>query len=266
LLRQQKRYEDALVVYDQLFQRNPQSLNLQLGRTVIAYQAKRISEAEAKAVLDNWLATQPATNTPPELYSLVEVLPLYPERETLYTYLAEVDPGNIPMQLRVVEAIAKRNPAQARARVRQLMARLPQNANSYNLQGQLARASGDLSLAGKIYENILAQQPDNLTALAALGGIRFEQQRFDAAENIYARVLEQKPEDKEARRSVADLTAILDKPLAALGQMEDLQVEQMRQGSSDAELSRRMQQIQEEFLQRRGFQPPWEDYQRRLGK
>ncbi|PAX52556.1 hypothetical protein CK510_18725, partial [Brunnivagina elsteri CCALA 953] len=80
------------------------------------------------------------------------------------------------------------------------------------------------------------------------------------------RVIEQKPEDKEARRAVADLTAILDKPLAALGQMEDLQVEQMRQGSSDAELSRRIQQVQEEFLQRRGFQPPWEDYQRRPGK
>jgi cellulose synthase operon protein C len=266
LLRQQKRYEDALVVYDQLFQRNPQSLNLQLGRTVIAYQAKRISEAEAKAVLENWLATQPATNTPPELYSLVEALPLYSERETLYTYLAEVDPGNIPMQLRVVEAIAKRNPAQARARVRQLMARLPQNENSADLQAQLARAAGDLNLAGKIYENILAQQPDNLTALAALGGIRFEQQRFDAAENVYTRVIEQKPEDKEARRAVADLTAILDKPLAALGQMEDLQVEQMRQGTSDAELSRRMQQLQEDFLQRRGFQPPWEDYQRRPGK
>ncbi|NJR16059.1 MAG: tetratricopeptide repeat protein [Calothrix sp. CSU_2_0] len=266
LLRQQKRYEDALVVYDQLFQRNPQSLNLQLGRTTIAYQAKRISEAEAKATLENWLATQPATNTPPELYGLVETLPLYPERETLYSYLAELDPSNIPMQLRVVEAIAQRNPAQARARVRQLMARLPQNANSADLQAQLARAAGDLSLAGKIYENILAQQPDNLTALAALGGIRFEQQRFDVAENVYARVIEQKPEDKEARRAVADLTAILDKPLAALGQMEDLQVEQMRQGSSDAELSRRMQQIQEEFLQRRGFQPPWEDYQRRPGK
>ncbi|BAZ38758.1 tetratricopeptide repeat family protein [Calothrix sp. NIES-4101] len=265
LLRQQKRYEDALVVYDQLFQRNPQSLNLQLGRTVIAYQAKRISEAEAKAVLENWLATQPATNTPPELYNLVEVLPLYPERETLYTYLAEVDPGNIPMQLRVIEAIAKRNPAQARARVKQLMARLPQNANSFDLQAQLARAAGDLSLAGKIYESILAQQPDNLTALTALGGIRFEQQRFNEAENIYGRVLEQKPEDQEARRAVADLTAILDKPLAALGQMEDLQVEQMRQGSSDADLSRRMQQIQEEFLQRRGFQPAWEDYQRRGG-
>jgi cellulose synthase operon protein C len=266
LLRQQKRYEDAFVVYEELAARNPQNQNLQLGRTAIAYQAKRISEGEAKAVLENWLATQPATNTPPELYSLVEVLPLYPEREMLYTYLAEVDPNNIAMQLRVVEAIAQRSPAQARARVKQLMASLPQNANSYQLQGQLAAAAGDLKLAGKIYESILAQQPDNITALAALGGIRFEQQRFDAAEKIYSQVLEQKPGDKEARRAVADLTAILDKPLSALAQMENLQVEKMRQGTPDGDLTQRMQQIQEDFLQRRGFQPPWEDYQRRTGK
>ncbi len=266
LLRQQKRYDDAFVVYEQLAARNPQNQNLQLARTTIAYQAKQISEGEAKAVLENWLATQPATNTSPELYGLVETLPLYPEREMLYTYLAEVDPSNIPMQLRVVQALAQRSPAQARARVKQLIASLPQNANSYQLQAQLARAAGDLKLAGKIYESIVAQQPDNVTALGALAGIRFEQQRFDSAERIYSRVLEQKPEDTEARRAVADLTAILDKPLSALAQMENLQVEQMRQGSPDANLTRRMQQVQEDFLQRRGFQPPWEDYQRRTGK
>lgn len=266
LLRQQKRYDDAFVVYEQLAARNPQSQNLQLARTAIAYQAKRISEGEAKAVLENWLATQPATNTPPEFYNLVEVLPLYPEREMLYTYLAEVDPNNIAMQLRVVQALAQRSPAQARARVKQLMASLPQNANSSQLQAQLAAAAGDLKLAGKIYESILAIQPDDVTALAALAGIRFEQQRFDSAEQIYSQVLEQKPEDKEARRAVADLKAILDKPLSALAQMENLQVEQMRQGTPDGNLTRRMQQIQEDFLQRRGFQPPWEDYQRRKDK
>ncbi|BAZ12960.1 tetratricopeptide repeat family protein [Calothrix sp. NIES-4071] len=266
ILRQQKRYDEALVVYDELMSRNPQSQEMQLGRAAIAYQARRISEAEAKGILENWLSTQPATNTPPELYSLVEVLPLYESKEALYNYLAELDPNNIAMQLRVVEAISSRSPSQARARVKQLMARLPQNASSYDLQAQLAKASGDLNQAGKIYERVLAQQPDNLTALSALAGIRFEQQRFADSENIYSKVIEEKPEDLDARRAVADLTAILDKPLSALAQMEDLQVEKMRQGSPDPELSRRMQQVQEEFLQRRGFQPPWEDYLRRGGK
>lgn len=265
ILRQQKRYSEALVVYDELMSRNPQSQEMQLGRAAIAYQARRISEAEAKGILENWLSTQPATNTVPELYSLVEVLPLYPEREALYNYLAELDSNNIAMQLRVIEATASRSPAEARARVKQLMARLPQNASTYDLQAQLAKAAGDLKGAGKIYERVLAQQPDNLTALSALAGIRFEQQQFASAENIYSKVIEEKPEDLDARRAVADLTAILDKPLSALAQMEDLQVEKMRQGTQDPELSRRMQQVQEEFLQRRGFQPPWEDYLRRGG-
>ncbi|MBF2067058.1 MAG: tetratricopeptide repeat protein [Calothrix sp. C42_A2020_038] len=265
ILQQQKRYDEALVVYDELISRSPQSQETLLGRAAIAYQARRISEAEAKSILENWLSTQPATNAPPELYSLVQVLPLYPEKEALYNYLAELDPSNIAMQLRVVEALASRSPSQARARVKQLIARLPQNANTYDLQAQLARASGDLKLAGKIYESVLAQQPDNLAALSALAGIRFEQQRFASAENIYSKVIEEKPEDLEARRAVADLTAILDKPLSALAQMEDLQVEKMRQGSPDPDLSRRMQQVQEEFLQRRGFQPPWEDHLRRGG-
>lgn len=266
ILRQQKRFDEALVVYDELMSRNPQSQEMQLGRAAIAYQARRISEVEAKGILENWLSTQPATNTPPELYSLVEILPLYPEREALYNYLAEIDPNNIAMQLRVVEAISDRSPAEARARVRQLIARLPQNASTFELQAQLARAAGDLNEAGKIYESVLAQQPDNLAALSALGGIRFEQQRFAAAEGIYSKIIEEKPEDLDARRAAADLTAILDKPLSALAQMENLQVEKMRQGSTDPELSQRMQQVQEEFLQRRGFQPPWEDYLRRGGK
>jgi cellulose synthase operon protein C len=265
LRKQQKRYDDALVIYDQLLTRSPQSQNIQLGRTAIAYQAKRLSEGEAKAVLENWLATQPATNTPPELYTLVQVLPVYPERENLYEYLAELDPGNIPMQIRVVETIAQRNPAEARGKVKQLIARLPQTASSAQLQAQLLQAAGDLKQAGKIYESILAQEPDNLNALAALGGIRFEQRQFGSAEQIYSQFLEQKPNDADARRAVADLTAILDKPLAALNQMEQLQVKQMREGGTDRELSQRMQQIQEEFLQRRGFQPAWEDYERRQG-
>ncbi|MHC5599018.1 MAG: tetratricopeptide repeat protein [Nostoc sp.] len=260
---QQKRFDEAVTVYDQLIVRNPQNLSIQLGRASIAYQAKRISQPEAEAVLNNWLATQPATNTPPELYSLLGTLPTDPQKEALYSYLLEADPSSIPLQLRLLQVIAKRNPAQARARMKQLIARIPKTSDSYQLQAELARSVGDLNLASSSYENILAQQPDNIDALAALGGIRFEQRRFESAQEIYAQVLAQKPEDKGARHALAGLNAILDQPLTALAQLEQLQLEAASEGGIDSDTSRQIQQIQTDFLQRRGFQPPWEDYQRR---
>ncbi|WP_017315290.1 tetratricopeptide repeat protein [Mastigocladopsis repens] len=260
---QQRRFDEALAAYDELIARQPQNVTTQLGRTSIAYQGKKLSEQEAEAVLNNWLATQPATNTPPELFSLVGVLPAQPQRQSLYNYLIQVDPSYLPVQLRLVQVIAKRNPTEAQARVKQLIARLPNNVNTYQLQGELARAIGDLDLAGKAYENILAQQPDNLDALATLGGIRFQQRRFEAAQQIYSQVVAQKPQDKDARRALAGLSAIQDQPLTALSQLEQLELEQISQGTTDTEVSRQSQQIQEDFLQRRGFQPPWENYERR---
>ncbi|MEH2407568.1 tetratricopeptide repeat protein [Nostoc sp.] len=260
---QQKRFDEAVTVYDQLIARNPENLSIQLGRASIAYQAKRISQPEAEAVLNNWLATQPATNTPPELYSLLGTLPTDPQREALYSYLLEADPNSYPLQLRLLQVIAKRNPAQAQARMKQLIARIPKTSDSYQLQAELARSVGDFNLAGSTYENILAQQPDNIDALAALGGIRFEQRRFESAQEIYAQVLAQKPEDKGTRHALAGLNAILDQPLTALAQLEKLQLEAATEGGIDSDASRQIQQIQTDFLQRRGFQPPWEDYQRR---
>ncbi|MBG1258344.1 tetratricopeptide repeat protein [Nostoc commune] len=260
---QQKRFDEAVTVYDQLIARNPQNLSIQLGRASIAYQAKRISQAEAEAVLNNWLATQPATNTPPELYSLIGTLPTDPQKEALYSYLVETDPSSIPLQLRLLQVIAKRNPAQAQARMKQLIARIPNTSDSYQLQAELARSVGDFNLASSTYQNILAQQPDNIDALAALGGIRFEQRRFESAQEIYAQVVAQKPEDKGARHALAGLNAILDQPLTALAQLEKLQLEAAAEGGIDSDASRQIQEIQTDFLQRRGFQPPWEDYQRR---
>ncbi|MEO1430570.1 MAG: tetratricopeptide repeat protein [Cyanobacteria bacterium J06633_8] len=260
---QQKRFDEALVVYEQVLKRNPQDITAQLGRTSVAYQAKRISKNEAESVLDNWLATQKATNTPPELYSLVTQLPTDPNREALYNYLVEVDSSSIRLQQHLLESIAQRNPREARLRMKQLISMAPDNNNIQQRVALLAKAVGDLDMASKAYENILQQEPDDIDALAALGGIRFEQRRFESAEEIYSTVLEQNPQDKEARRALAGLNAILDKPLAAMKALEQLQIEQIATGEKNPEISNQMQQIQEDFLQRRGFQPPWESYERR---
>ncbi|MGB6294643.1 MAG: tetratricopeptide repeat protein [Rivularia sp. (in: cyanobacteria)] len=260
---QQKRFDEALVVYEQVIKRNPEDITAQLGQTSVAYQAKRISKPQAEAVLDNWLATQKATNTPPELYSLVTQLPTDPNREALYNYLVELDPSSIRLQQRLLESIAQRNPAEARMRMKQLIANAPNNNKVQQRVALLAKAIGDLKTASEAYENILKEEPDDIDALAALGGIRFEQRRFNSAEEIYSTVLEQNPQDTQARRALAGLNAIFDKPLAAMKALEQLQIEQIASGEKDPGISNQMQQIQEDFLQRRGFQPPWESYERR---
>ena len=257
---QQNRPVEALAIFDQLVARNPQELTLQLARASLAYQAKLIPESQAEAVLNYWLQTQPATNAPPELFALVGLLPPDPKREPLYNVLVQIDPNNIPMQLRLLQVIAKRNPAQARARVTQLVARDPNNIGNYLLQGQLAQGIGELDVATKAYETFLSAQPYNIDALSALGGIRFQQRRFDRATELYSQALALKPDDLAIRQSLISLKAAQDQQMEALAALEALQVEQIQKGTPSSDLSRQMQQIQEGFLQRRGFQPPWERF------
>jgi tetratricopeptide (TPR) repeat protein len=257
---QQNRPAEALFIFDQLIARNPQDLTLQLARTSLAYQAKLITESQAEAVLNYWLASQRSTNAPPELFTLVGTLPADLKREPLYNALVQIDPNNIPVQLRLLQVIAKRNPAEAKARVTQLVARNPNTIGAYLLQGELARGIGELDLASKAYETILSAQPNNLEALSALGGIRFQQRRFDSATQLYSQALALKPDDLGIRRSLISLEAVQDRQLAALQALEQLQLEQIQKGAPSSDVSRQMQQIQEGFLQRRGFQPPWERY------
>lgn len=257
---QQNRAVEAVAIFDQLVARNPQDVTLQLARASLAYQAKLIPEAQAEAVLNYWLSTQPYTNAPPELYTLVGLLPAEPRREPLYNALVQIDPNNIPVQLRLLQAIAKRNPAEAKIRVAQIVASNPNNINSYLLQGQLAQGIGDLDLASRAYQTILSAQPFNVDVLSALGGVRFQQRRFDSATELYSQALALKPGDVGLRQSLIGLDTAQDKPLAALAALEALSIEQAQKGGINYDVSRQRQQIQEGFLQRRGFQPSWERY------
>src|SRR4028118_2170200 len=66
----QGRADEAIALYDQLIQQNPNDLRAVLGRANLAYQAKRITQAEAEAVLNRWLQTQSPNDTTPELFRL----------------------------------------------------------------------------------------------------------------------------------------------------------------------------------------------------
>ena len=259
----QNRFDDALKLYDQLMASNPDDLQLQLGRTAVAYQARRISEVEAEAVLNRFLQSRPS-ETPQELYTLVGILPTSERRESLYTSLIEADPTNVSVQVRFIQLLARRDPNQARAQANRLIARVRQtttndrdNVSLLLLKGQLEQTLGNLDRADAAYQAILNLQPENLDAMSALGGVRFQQRQFESASRLYAEILDLDPDNRVAMRSLAELSAAQGNPLAALDQFERLKIEQ---GSSDSELEQRIQKLQEDMLQQRGFQPPWERY------
>jgi tetratricopeptide (TPR) repeat protein len=252
----QGRLDEALTVYDQLLSRDPQNVAVQIGRASLAYQAKRLSTSEAETLLDLWLQ-QSASETPPELLSLVGSLPPDPKREQLYDRLLQVEPDNLSIQRRSLQVLAKRDPDQARSRLKAIVSRNRDNVDAYSIQGELASSLGELQLASTAYQEILQRQPSNLDALSALGGIRFEQKRYSEATQLYRQVLALQPNNWDAHRILAELSLAQDQPFAGLSQ---LQQAQSLQGGTNSVIADRIQQIKVDRLKRRGFQPSWERY------
>lgn len=255
----QGRLAPARTLYEQLLVDDPEDLTSQLGLTSIQYQTQQISAADAEAVLDRWLVTEPVPEPPPELFNLAGVLPPTPDRLPLYRALLTVEPDDFAVNRRLVQVLAVTDREAAIAHVEQLIARQPDNINVYYVQGELGQALGDLDLASRAYETILAVQPENPDALSALGGVRFQQRRYREAEALYNQVLSLRPEDLETRRVLAELSAAQDQPLTALEQLRQLQ-SQTTDEATAARLEQRIQQLEVDFLRRRGFQPTWERY------
>ncbi|HEY9628493.1 MAG TPA: tetratricopeptide repeat protein [Coleofasciculaceae cyanobacterium] len=253
----QGRLPEAVAVYDRLLQLNPQDDRLLLGRASLAYQAKLILQAEAEAVLDRWLASHTLTDTSPELVSLTAALPADPRREALYTALLQENPESPALQLRYVQVLATRSPAQAQAYVNRLIANDPANVSAYFVQGEVAQTQGNLSLASRAYQAILEQDPQNVDALSALGGVRFQQRRYDSASQLYTSALALEPENAIAQTALISLTAAQGKRLTAIEQLEALQ---QSAAIANPDLARQQQLLEEGFLQQRGFQPPWERF------
>ena len=252
----QGRLDDALTVYDQLLNRDPQNGDAQLGRASLAYQAKRLSESEAETVLDRWLQ-QSTSDAPPELFSLVGALPPAPEREQLYDRLLQVEPDNLPVLRRSLQVLAKRDPGQARSQIKAIVSRDRDNVDAYFIQGELAGSLGELQLASTAYQEILQRQPNNVDALSALAGVRFEQKRYPEATKLYRQVLAFRPNSWDVHRILAELSLAQDQPFSGLRQLQQAQT---LQGGANPVIADRIQQIKVDRLKRRGFQPSWERY------
>ncbi|MEP0911969.1 tetratricopeptide repeat protein [Leptolyngbya sp. GB1-A1] len=213
-------YREALLLYNQAIALNPQDPAQQLGQASLQYQANMLSRSEAEAILRSWLTSQPLTNTPPELYSLVAALPANPAYEMLYRALVQADPTQIGIQVRLAEVIAKQNQTAAMAYVDQLIARDPDDLTGYFLKGQIAQQVDDLNQAAAAYEEILKREPQNVDALSALGGVRFQQRRYYAAVDLYSEVLAIRPNHTIARNALSSLEGVLKRSIPALRQAQ----------------------------------------------
>jgi cellulose synthase operon protein C len=253
---------EAIALYDQIIARDPSDVAKTLGRASLAYQADQITQAEAEAILNQWLTTR--RDQPLELYSLVAALPADPQKEELYNRLLAETPDSVPIRLRLLQVVAMRDPEGAKAQLADLIAKDPDNLGSYFIQGEFAQDLGDLDLASEAYEAILARSAENTDALAALGGVRFQQRQYSEATDLYTEVLQLEPGNRIAQTALAELTAAKGDRLDAIRRLEEIQQQDSAapnpSATPDPELTRRQRQIETDFLRQRGFQPPWERY------
>lgn len=258
--REQGKLAEVVPFYQALLAREPDNARSQIGYLNLRYQLKQISDATAIQELDQWLSQQSPLPAYPELLTLVGALPADPEREPLYMSLLELAPANLAVERRLIQVIAQRDLEAARSRMEQVVAGDRGSIAGYFVQGELAQALGDLALADQSYASILQQQPDNTDALSALAGVKFQQKQYDAAAVLYRRVLALKPNDLETQRVLAELYLAQDLPQRGLRQLQQVQQAQAAQGITNPVVGDRVQEVELNFLRRRGLQPYWERY------
>lgn len=252
----QGRYAEALDLYEDIITLNPGNDAKILGQTSLAYQGKFISVKTAESVLDQWLASHPANENPPELYSLVGALPADPDRSVLYESLLVVNPSSLPIRQRQIQVLAMTDPDGANQAAAELVADNPDAPEVYLLQGQIAQDTGKLSIASRAYETLLERNPEQFDAIVGLAGVRFQQLRYQEARRLYDQAIEIAPDDLNLRQASLSLTVARDRPLQAL---EEINALQSRIPASIG-LERQERLIKESLLLHRGFQPVWERY------
>lgn len=253
------RTAQAIGLYDAVLQQTPNSAEAQLNRAFFALQAKQLSATNAEIVLANWVG-KTAEARLSDIANLAGALPAATKWQALYNEILTTMPDNLPIQRRALQVLATQNPQLARTKLNQLMQTYANEPLAYFVQGEVAKSLRDLDLAASAYEALLQRQPDRVDGLIALGGVRFEQQRYREAEQQFMRAIELSPGNLEVPSILADLYATQDQPLLALKLLQELDKVQKSRGIVDPELRDRIAELETNNLRRRSFQPAWERY------
>ncbi|MBE9030058.1 tetratricopeptide repeat protein [filamentous cyanobacterium LEGE 11480] len=253
------RSEVAVGLYDRALQQTPDDLTAQIYRAYFGLQSRQVAPTDAAQVLDRW-QSQPRKQITAAVANLAGALPADVRYQLLYNKILAKFPQQLNVHQRSLQVLAQQNPAAAKTSVMQLVKANPDEAFVYFIQGDVAKQIGDQALAAAAYEALIQRQPSNLDGLMALGGVRFEQRRYQAAEQLFNQVLRLDPQHLLVRQVLADLYASQDQPLQALKLLREAEKIQLAQGIQDRQIRDRMAQIQFSNLKRRSFQTPWEGY------
>ena len=120
-----------------------------------------------------------------------------------------LDTDNPALKARAYRALARidqtANPAAASDELLQALKLSPETPDDILLSGELAEASGDPTTAEAAYRRILAAEPQNHDATAALTHLLLHQQKPDQAETLLTAALAKDPENPTLNAQLASL-------------------------------------------------------------
>ncbi|MEI9980600.1 MAG: tetratricopeptide repeat protein [Edaphobacter sp.] len=133
---------------------------------------------------------------------------------------------NPALQARAFRALARldqsSNPAAASDDLLQALKISPETPDDILLTGELAEASGDNAAAEAAYRRLLAVDPQNHDATAALTHLLLHQQKPDQAESLLTTALAKDPDNPTLNAQLAELYEQQNKPAQALPIAEKL--------------------------------------------
>jgi len=145
---------------------------------------------------------------------------------------------NPALKARAFRALARidqtANPAAASDELLQALKLSPETPDDILLSGELAEASGDPTTAEAAYRRLLAADPDNTQASAALIHLLVQQRKPDQAETLLTAALQKHPDDPTLNSQLASLYESQNKADKALPIVEKLHASQPQ----DAAISR----------------------------
>ncbi|RZU43538.1 tetratricopeptide repeat protein [Edaphobacter modestus] len=151
---------------------------------------------------------------------------------------AAIPNGDPALRARAYRAMARldqpSNPAGASDELLAALKLSPETADDVLLTGELAEANNDAASAEAAYRRILAADPDNLQAIAALSHLLLQQRKPDQAEPLLTAALQKHPDDPILSSQLAGLYESQNKADKALPIVERLHASQPQ----DAAISR----------------------------